>query len=183
MRLMLLTNHMSLRDAIDHVTKERVYEKIMLAHEALVAQGMAKPRIGVSALNPHAGEGGLFGREEIDEIEPAIARARAEGVDAIGPVPPDTVFFKTKQGLYDLTLALYHDAGLGAVKLLGFGTVVTLLAGLPFIRTSTGHGTAFDIAGKGIADHKNLLGAIQVAAELGARRLAGGGRARRAAGR
>jgi 4-hydroxythreonine-4-phosphate dehydrogenase len=183
MRLMLLTNHMSLRDAIDHVTKERVYEKIMLAHEALVAQGMATPRIGVSALNPHAGEGGLFGREEIEEIEPAIARARAEGVDAIGPVPPDTVFFKTKQGLYDLTLALYHDAGLGAVKLLGFGTVVTLLAGLPFIRTSTGHGTAFDIAGKGIADHKNLLGAIQVAAELGARRLAGGARARRAAGR
>jgi 4-hydroxythreonine-4-phosphate dehydrogenase len=183
MRLMLLTNHMSLRDAIDHVTKERVYEKIMLAHEALLAQGMTKPKIGVSALNPHAGEGGLFGREEIEQIEPAIARARAEGVDAIGPVPPDTVFFKTKQGLYDLTLALYHDAGLGAVKLLGFGTVVTLLAGLPFIRTSTGHGTAFDIAGKGIADHKNLLGAIQVAADLGARRLTGGDRARRAAGR
>jgi 4-hydroxythreonine-4-phosphate dehydrogenase len=143
---------------------------------------MEKPRIGVSALNPHAGEGGLFGREEIDEIEPAIAQARAEGVDAIGPVPPDTVFFKTKQGMFDLTVALYHDAGLGAVKLLGFGTVVTLLAGLPFIRTSTGHGTAFDIAGKGIADHKNLLGAIKVAAELGAGRL-GPDPARAAAGR
>ncbi len=171
MRLMLLTNHMSLREAIDKVTEARVYERIMLAHEALVEQQIAAPRIGVSALNPHAGEGGLFGREEIEEIEPAIARARAEGVDAIGPVPPDTVFFKTKNGMFDLTIALYHDAGLGAVKLLGFGNVVTLLAGLPFIRASTGHGTAFDIAGKGIAGHENLLGAIQVAAELGARRL------------
>ena len=171
MRLMLLTNHMSLREACDKVTQARVYEKIMLAHEALVEQGVAAPRIAVSALNPHAGEGGLFGREEIEEIEPAIVRARAAGVNAIGPVPPDTVFFKAKQGMYDLTLALYHDQGLGAVKLLGFGTVVTLLVGLPFIRTSTGHGTAFDIAGKGIADHTNLLGAIRVAAELGGRRM------------
>jgi 4-hydroxythreonine-4-phosphate dehydrogenase len=171
MRLMLLTNHMSLREACDKVTQSRVYEKIMLAHEALVKQGIAAPRIAVSALNPHAGEGGLFGREEIEEIEPAIARARAEGVNAIGPVPPDTVFFKAKQGMYDLTLALYHDQGLAAVKLLGFGTVVTLLVGLPFIRTSTGHGTAFDIAGKGIADHTNLLEAIRVAAELGGGRM------------
>ncbi len=171
MRVMLLTNHMSLRDAIDKVTQARVYEKIMLGHEALVEQGMAAPRIAVSALNPHAGEGGLFGREEIDEIVPALERARAEGVNAIGPVPPDTVFFKAKQGLYDMTIALYHDQGLGAVKLLGFGSVVTLLVGLPFIRTSTGHGTAFDIAGTGKADHRNLLEAIRVAAELGSRRV------------
>jgi 4-hydroxythreonine-4-phosphate dehydrogenase len=170
MRLMLLTNHMSLREACDKVTKERVYEKVMLGHEALRAQGIAKPRIAVSALNPHAGEGGLFGREEIEEIEPAIARARAEGVEAIGPVPADTVFYKTKQGMYDMTIALYHDQGLGAVKLLGFGSVVTLLVGLPFIRTSTGHGTAFDIAGTGKADHLNLLEAVRVAAELGGRR-------------
>ena len=170
MRLLLLTNHMSLREACDKVTKARVHEKIMLAHEALVGQGIAEPRIAVSALNPHAGEGGLFGREEIEEIEPAIAEARAAGVNAIGPVPADTVFYKTKQGMYDLTIALYHDQGLGAVKLLGFGTVVTLLVGLPFIRTSTGHGTAFDIAGKGIADHKNLLESIKVAADLGGRR-------------
>jgi 4-hydroxythreonine-4-phosphate dehydrogenase len=149
MRLLLLTNHMSLREACDKVTKARVHEKIMLAHEALVGQGIAAPRIAVSALNPHAGEGGLFGREEIEEIEPAIAEAKAAGVNAIGPVPADTVFYKTKQGMYDLTIALYHDQGLGAVKLLGFGDVVTLLVGLPFIRTSTGHGTAFDIAGKG----------------------------------
>ena len=142
----------------------------MLGHEALVDQGMTAPRIAVSSLNPHAGEGGLFGREEIDEIIPALERARAEGVNAIGPVPADTVFFKAKQGLYDMTIALYHDQGLGAVKLLGFGTVVTLLVGLPFIRTSTGHGTAFDIAGTGTADHRNLLEAIRVAAELGARR-------------
>ena len=173
MRLLLLTNHMSLREACDKVTKARVHEKIMLANEALVAQGIAEPRIAVSALNPHAGEGGLFGREEIEEIEPAIADARAAGVNAIGPVPADTVFYKTKQGMYDLTIALYHDQGLGAVKLLGFGDVVTLLVGLPFIRTSTGHGTAFDIAGKGIANHKNLLEAIRTAAELGAQRRAG----------
>lgn len=176
MRLLLLTNHMSLREACDKVTKARVHEKIMLAHEALVGQGIAAPRIAVSALNPHAGEGGLFGREEIEEIEPAIAEAKAAGVNAIGPVPADTVFYKTKQGMYDLTIALYHDQGLGAVKLLGFGDVVTLLVGLPFIRTSTGHGTAFDIAGKGIAGHKNLLEAIKTAAELAAKRKNGGGR-------
>lgn len=180
MRLLLLTNHMSLREACDKVTRARVHEKIMLAHEALVGQGIAAPRIAVSALNPHAGEGGLFGREEIEEIEPAIADARSAGVNAIGPVPADTVFYKTKQGMYDLTIALYHDQGLGAVKLLGFGDVVTLLIGLPFIRTSTGHGTAFDIAGKGIADHKNLLEAIRMAAELGAQRR--GGASRQAAG-
>jgi 4-hydroxythreonine-4-phosphate dehydrogenase len=173
LRLLLLTNHMSLREACDKVTKARVLEKIMLAHEALVGQGMAAPRIAVSALNPHAGEGGLFGREEIEEIAPAIAAARAAGVNAIGPVPADTVFFKAKQGMYDLTIALYHDQGLGAVKLLGFGDVVTLLVGLPFIRTSTGHGTAFDIAGKGIADHKNLLAAIETAADLAVRRRRG----------
>src|SRR6185369_7269245 len=170
MRLLLLTNHMSLREACDKVQKARVLEKIMLAHEALVEQGIAEPRIAVSALNPHAGVGGLFGREEIEEIEPAIAEARKAGVNAIGPVPADTVFFKTKQGMYDLTIALYHDQGLGAVKLLGFGDVVTLLVGLPFIRTSTGHGTAFDIAGTGKADHLNLLEAVRVAAELGGRR-------------
>jgi 4-hydroxythreonine-4-phosphate dehydrogenase len=173
MRLLLLTNHMSLREACDKVTKARVHEKIMLAHEALVRQGIPAPRIAVSALNPHAGEGGLFGREEIEEIEPAIAEARTAGVNAIGPVPADTVFYKTKQGMYDLTIALYHDQGLGAVKLLGFGDVVTLLVGLPFIRTSTGHGTAFDIAGKGIANHKNLLEAVKTAAELAARRKHG----------
>lgn len=176
MRLLLLTNHMSLREACDKVTKARVHEKIMLAHEALVGQGIAAPRIAVSALNPHAGEGGLFGREEIEEIEPAVAEAKAAGVNAIGPVPADTVFYKTKQGMYDLTIALYHDQGLGAVKLLGFGDVVTLLVGLPFIRTSTGHGTAFDIAGKGIAGHKNLLEAIKTAAELAAKRRNGGAR-------
>ena len=181
MRLLLLTNHMSLREACDAIKEARVYDKIMLAHEALVEQGIPAPRVAVSALNPHAGEAGLFGREEIDEIEPAIARARAAGVNAIGPVPADTVFYKTKQGLYDLTIALYHDQGLGAVKLLGFGDVVTLLVGLPFIRTSTGHGTAFDIAGTGKADHRNLLEAIRVAAELGGKRRQARG-ARPAAG-
>jgi len=165
-RLILLSNHMSLREAIDRVKREAVLEKIMLAHEALVAMGLKEPRIGVSALNPHAGEAGKFGREEIEEIIPAIEDARAAGVNAIGPVPGDTVFFKAKQGEYDMTVALYHDQGLGAIKLLGFGTVVTLLVGLPFIRTSTGHGTAFDIAPEFCADHKNMVEAIRVAAEM-----------------
>ncbi len=165
-RLILLTNHMSLKDAIAKVKRERVLEKIMLAHEALVAMGLERPRIGVAALNPHAGEAGKFGREEIEEIIPAIEDARAAGVNAIGPVPGDTVFVRAKQGEFDMTVALYHDQGLGAIKLIGWGTVVTLLVGLPFIRTSTGHGTAFDIAPRLCADHTNMVEAIRVAADM-----------------
>ena len=110
--------------------------------------GIAKPRIAVAGLNPHAGENGAFGREELDAIVPAIEAARARGIDAQGPFPADTVFLKSRDGAYDMTIALYHDQGLMAVKLVGFGRVVTLLIGLPLIRTSTGHGTAFDIAGQ-----------------------------------
>jgi 4-hydroxythreonine-4-phosphate dehydrogenase len=178
MRLMLFTNHMALREVCDRVTTERILDKLELAHEALREMGIEHPRIAVAGLNPHAGEGGLFGREEQDGIIPAIEAARARGIDALGPFPADTVFLKARDGAFDLTLALHHDQGLMVVKLLGFGTVVTLLVGLPFIRTSTGHGTAFDIAGTGRADHRNLLEAIRVAAELGSRR-----RTRQAEGR
>jgi 4-hydroxythreonine-4-phosphate dehydrogenase len=170
MRLMLFTNHMSLRAVCDYVRKDRVLERLVLADAALRDMGIERPKLAVAGLNPHAGEEGAFGNEERDEIVPAIAAARERGIDAQGPFPADTVFLKARDGVFDLTLALYHDQGLMAVKLLGFGTVVTLLVGLPLIRTSTGHGTAFDIAGRSIADHRNLLEAIRVAGEIAARR-------------
>jgi 4-phospho-D-threonate 3-dehydrogenase / 4-phospho-D-erythronate 3-dehydrogenase len=166
MRLMLFTNHMALRAVCDYIRRDRVLDRLVLADAALRDMGVKRPRLAVAGLNPHAGESGAFGREEIDHIVPAIEDARARGIDAHGPLPADTVFLKARDGVYDLTLALYHDQGLMAVKLLGFGTVVTLLAGLPLIRTSTGHGTAFDIAGRNVADHRNLLEAIRVAAEI-----------------
>ncbi len=171
MRLMLFTNHMALRAVCDYIRKDRVLDRLTLAHAALRDMGIARPRLAVAGLNPHAGESGAFGREEIDQIVPAIEAARARGIDVAGPFPADTVFLKARDGAFDLTLALYHDQGLMAVKLLGFGTVVTLLVGLPLIRTSTGHGTAFDIAGKNIADHRNLLEAIRVAGEVAVQRL------------
>jgi 4-hydroxythreonine-4-phosphate dehydrogenase len=165
MRLMLFTNHMALRQVCDYVRADRVLERVVLADAALRDMGVAKPKIAIAGLNPHAGENGLFGREELDEIVPALEQARARGIDAQGPFPADTVFLKARDGVYDMTIAIYHDQGLMAVKLVGFGRVVTLLIGLPLIRTSTGHGTAFDIAGKNVADHVNLQEAIRVAAE------------------
>jgi 4-hydroxythreonine-4-phosphate dehydrogenase len=168
MRLMLFTNHMSLRAVCDYVRKDRVLDRLVLADAALRDMGIERPKLAIAGLNPHAGEEGAFGHEERDEIVPAIEAARARGIDARGPFPGDTVFLKSRDGVWDLTLALYHDQGLMAVKLLGFGTVVTLLVGLPLIRTSTGHGTAFDIAGRNVADHRNLLEAVRVAAEIAA---------------
>jgi 4-phospho-D-threonate 3-dehydrogenase / 4-phospho-D-erythronate 3-dehydrogenase len=165
-RVMMLTNHLALRQACDAVTKEKVLSMIELADETLRAFGIAKPRIAVAALNPHGGEGGLFGTEERDGSIPAIQSAVAQGINAVGPVPADVVFVKAREGQYDLVLAMYHDQANMAAKLLGFGEVVTLLAGLPIIRTSVGHGTAFDIAGKGIADERNFVMAIQAAAEM-----------------
>src|SRR5437762_8382997 len=170
MRLMLFTNHMALRAVCDYVRTDRVLERLVLADAALRDMGIARPRLAVAGLNPHAGEEGAFGREEQDQIIPAIREAVARGIDAQGPFPADTVFLRARGGAFDLTLALYHDQGLMAVKLLGLGTVVTLLVGLPLIRTSTGHGTAFDIAGKNVADHRNLLEAIRVAAEIAVQR-------------
>lgn len=165
-RLMLVTTHVSLRKACDMITKDRVVGMIELANESLTSFGIKKPKIAVSALNPHGGEGGLFGTEEIAEIIPAIEEAKKMDIDAIGPIPADTVFVRAKEGEFDIVLALYHDQGTMAMKLLGFGTVVTLLSGLPIIRTSVGHGTAFDIAGKNIADPKNLIEAVRVAAQM-----------------
>ena len=123
---------------------------IELGHETLKTFGIPRPRIAVAGLNPHSGEGGLFGTEEDDGSIPAVESARAAGIDVVGPVPADVVFLKARDGQYDLVLAMYHDQANMAAKMLGFGEVVTLLAGLPIIRTSVGHGTAFDIAGRGL---------------------------------
>lgn len=166
LRLMLFTNHMPLRAVCDWIRADRIVERLVLADAALRDLGIARPRIAVAGLNPHAGEEGAFGHEERDEIAPGIAAARARGIDAVGPLPGDTVFVKARDGAFDLTLALYHDQGLMAAKLLGFGSLVTLLVGLPLIRTSVGHGTAYDIAGRNLADARNMGEAIRVAAEI-----------------
>lgn len=166
LRVMMLTTHVALRKACDAVTREKVLAMIKLADESLKTFGIAKPRIAVAGLNPHSGEGGLFGTEELHGSIPAINDAKAKGIDAVGPVPADVIFLKARDGQYDLVLAMYHDQANMASKLLGFGEVVTLLAGLPIIRTSVGHGTAFDIAGKGIANELNLVCAIKAAAEF-----------------
>ena len=166
LRVMMLTTHVSLRKACEAVTKDRVLSMIELADLTLRGFGIPKPKIGVSGLNPHSGEGGLFGTEEQESSIPAIAAARASGIDAVGPIPADVIFVKAREGAYDLVLAMYHDQANMAAKLLGFGEVVTVLAGLPIIRTSVGHGTAFDIAGKGIANERNFVMAVRAAADM-----------------
>ncbi len=174
LRVLMLTTHVSLRKACDAVRPDKVLAMIELGDESLKRLGIPKPRIAVAGLNPHSGEGGLFGTEEQEGSIPAINEARAKGIDAIGPVPADVVFLKARDGEYDLVLAMYHDQANMASKLLGFGEVVTLLAGLPIIRTSVGHGTAFDIAGRGIANEMNLVCAIKAAAELAVLKKRGG---------
>ncbi len=166
LRIMMYSTHMSLSDAIKKISKKGLIEKIRLAREGLGFFNIENPVIAVSAINPHCGEGGLFGRQEIDIMEPAIEKARSEGIDVRGPIPSDIIFSHAIKGEYDLVIAMYHDQANMAVKLLGFGSVVTLLAGLPIIRTSTGHGTAFDIAGKNMADETNIVKAIELAAAL-----------------
>lgn len=182
-RVSHLTTHIALRDVPARLTAERLSRVIDLTHAALLTLGAAAPRIGVAALNPHAGEGGMFGREDIDVTEPLTARYRARGWRVEGPVPGDTVFVKMRAGHYDAVVAMYHDQGHVPVKLLGFdidpatgamralsGVNVTL--GLPIIRTSVDHGTAFDIAGKGVANADSLVEAFDYAAAMAAR---GGG--------
>ncbi|MBI4243743.1 MAG: 4-hydroxythreonine-4-phosphate dehydrogenase PdxA [Planctomycetes bacterium] len=166
-RLFFVTNHLPLKEVVNKIDKNRVYTIIKLANKALIRQGLKEPKIAVSGLNPHAGDGGLLGQEEIQEIAPAIKQAQAERITAIGPIPPDTVFIMAREGRYDAVISMYHDHGTTAMKLLGFKNIVTVLVGLPIIRTSVGHGTAFDIAGKGIADHTNLLEATLVANTIG----------------
>ncbi|WP_171173622.1 4-hydroxythreonine-4-phosphate dehydrogenase PdxA [Ruegeria sp. HKCCD8929] len=170
-RTVLVTIHCSLLDAIKGATFDAQMSAIRLAHQGAVALGFANPRVAVAGLNPHAGEGGLFGREEIEIIAPAIAAARNEGIDASGPWPGDTVFMQARQGQFDIVVAQYHDQGLIPVKYLGLEKGVNITLGLPFVRTSPDHGTAFDIAGKGIADSASLETAITYANQLVASKL------------
>ena len=179
MRVSHVTTHCALEEVPKRATPERIRRVLDLTHGALKRLGIRNPRIAVAALNPHAGEGGLFGRQDIDVTEPTIAQAVADGMDVRGPVPGDTVFVKLRAGQYDAVVAMYHDQGHIPVKLLGFnvdpatgkwealsGVNVTL--GLPVIRTSVDHGTAFDIAGKGIASETSLIEAIEYAEQLAA---------------
>jgi len=168
LRTVLVSIHMSLRDAIDAVTIDNVLETIRIAQVSLGRALGHAPRLAVAGLNPHAGESGLFGREEIEAIVPAIAVARAEGIDASGPFAPDTVFMRARQGEFDAVIAMYHDQGLIPVKYLGVEKGVNVTLGLPLVRTSPDHGTAFDIAGTGRADAASLVEAIRVARLLSA---------------
>jgi 4-hydroxythreonine-4-phosphate dehydrogenase len=167
LRTILVTIHVPLREAIEKITFSAVADTIAIAHTGLQQLGIAHPRIAVAGLNPHAGEGGLMGREEIEIIAPAIAQARARGIDASGPWPGDTIFMRARGFRdFDVVVAMYHDQGLIPVKYLGIDEGVNITVGLPFIRTSVDHGTAFDIAGQGIADASSLRSAIDLAIAL-----------------
>lgn len=172
LRTILVTVHCALRQALDLLSVERELRIILLAHRTLQAMGVARPRIAVARLNPHAGEGGLFGSEDLCIIAPAVQQARALGVDASGPHPGDTVFMQARRGRYDIVVAQYHDQGLIPIKLLGVEDGVNITAGLPFVRTSPDHGTAFDIAGQGIADASSLKTALRTAVQLSGRSAA-----------
>ncbi len=163
LRVMLVSIHVSLRDALALVTQERVLRTIRLANRGTAAFGLAKPRVAVAGLNPHAGEAGLMGVEDMEIIAPAIADAKAEGIDASGPYPPDTIFMRARRGEFDCVVAQYHDQGLIPVKYLGLDNGVNITIGLPFVRTSVEHGTAFDIAGQGKADPSSLAYALKIA--------------------
>ena len=167
LRTVLVSIHTSLRQAIDSVTHESVLQTLRITHAALSKTSGKAPRIAVAGLNPHAGEGGLFGREEIDIINPAIAAARAEGIDCYGALPPDTVFMQARGfAKFDVVVAMYHDQGLIPVKYLGVDKGVNVTLGLPLVRTSPDHGTAFDIAGQGVADASSLIESVRQAKRL-----------------
>ena len=163
LRVVHLTTHRSLRIACDYVKRERILDYLRLTDASFRQWGFASPRIGVAALNPHGSDGGLLGSEEADEIAPAVVQAQSEGINAIGPVPADIIFHQAIQGRYDATLCMYHDQGHIPVKVHGFEESITANLGLPFIRTSVDHGTAFDIAGQNVADPTSMLESIRMA--------------------
>jgi 4-hydroxythreonine-4-phosphate dehydrogenase len=166
LRVVLVTIHVSLRRALELLDFDAVLSTLRIAHAAARGWGQAAPRIAVAGLNPHAGEGGLFGDEELRFIGPAVQAARAEGIDAHGPFAPDTVFMRARRGEFDLVVAMTHDHGLIPVKYLGVEQGVNVTLGLPFVRTSPDHGTAFDIAGRGLADPASLVAALAMARQL-----------------
>jgi len=165
LRVVHVSTHVSLRQACD-LEHERILHTIDLGHKAALALGIEKPRVAVCGLNPHAGEHGLFGNEDADRIVPAVAAARDQGIDCDGPVPADTVFLKAVRGHYDLVVAMYHDQGHIPMKLLDFEHTVNISLGLPIIRTSVDHGTAFDIAGQGVASAEGMIEAAKIAVQL-----------------
>ena len=171
LRVVHLSTHKSLIEAARFVTRANVLDKLRLCHDSLTRWGLADARIAVAALNPHGGEGGLLGREEIDGIAPAVAAARADGIDAQGPFPADSVFNRAIGGAFDVVLAMYHDQGHIAIKVHNFHESVTATLGIPLIRTSVDHGTAFDIAGKGVADASGAVAALHAAVALAEGRL------------
>jgi 4-hydroxythreonine-4-phosphate dehydrogenase len=166
LRVVHVSTHVALTEAIARVKKQRIMDVIQIAWDACRALGIEQPRIAVAGLNPHASEGSLFGNEEATEIKPAIAEMRSRGMDVSDPQPPDTVFLRTTQGAYDIVVAMYHDQGHIPMKLLAFDSGVNVSLGLPVIRTSVDHGTAFDIAGKNVADASSMIEATLLAARL-----------------
>jgi 4-hydroxythreonine-4-phosphate dehydrogenase len=167
LRVIHVTTHMGLLDAIERIDAALVERVIGRAHDTLRKAGIPQPRMGVCGINPHAGENGLFGRgEEASRIAPAVAKAQARGIDARGPLPADTLFFLAARGDFDIVVAMYHDQGHGPIKVLGLESGVNITVGLPVVRTSVDHGTAFDIAGTGVADERSLIEALRQAAEL-----------------
>jgi 4-hydroxythreonine-4-phosphate dehydrogenase len=167
LRVVLATVHVPLADVSTLLTAESLLTTLEITHASLPRFGLARPRLAVAGLNPHAGEDGLMGREEIDVVRPAVARAREQGVDVSGPFPADTLFVRASRGEFDVVVAAYHDQGLVPVKLLAFGKAVNVTLGLPIVRTSVDHGTAFDIARQGKADPSSMIEAILLAARLG----------------
>jgi 4-hydroxythreonine-4-phosphate dehydrogenase len=170
LRVVLATVHIPLAEVSAALTGDRLLAVIRLTARSLPRFGLATPRIAVAGLNPHAGENGVLGTEDRDVLAPAIALAQADGVDVSGPFPADTIFVRAARGEFDVVIAAYHDQGLVPVKLLAFGRAVNVTLGLPIIRTSVDHGTAFDIARKGVADEGSLVEAILLAAKLAERK-------------
>ncbi|MGE5619392.1 MAG: 4-hydroxythreonine-4-phosphate dehydrogenase PdxA [Sphingomonadaceae bacterium] len=165
-RVTHVSTHCSLRQAIERAKKPRIMDVIRLTDQAVKRLGIAEPRIAVAGLNPHSGEGGLFGDEEILEITPAIEAAKAEGYNVVGPIPPDTVFFRMTEGQYDAVVAMYHDQGHIPTKVLSFDEGVNVTLGLPIIRTSVDHGTVFGKAGKGTARPASMIAALKLGAQM-----------------
>ena len=169
--VLLVTTHIALKDVSRSINYQKVLNKIIMAHETMFKQTGKKPKIAVAGLNPHAGENGIFGKEEIKSIAPAVKEAQKRGIDCVGPISPDAVFNLAKIRIFDIVVAMYHDQGLIPLKLLSFNKSVNVTIGLPIIRTSVDHGTGFDIAGRGFANPSSMIQAIKIAAMFANSRL------------
>ncbi|MBC7238138.1 MAG: 4-hydroxythreonine-4-phosphate dehydrogenase PdxA, partial [Chloroflexi bacterium] len=173
LRVVHVTRHVPLEKVAGLITRDNVLETIRLTDVGLRQMGIQRPRVAVAALNPHGGDGGLMGRQEIEAIGPAVEMARVEGIDARGPIPADSVFFRAIRGEFDVVVAMFHDQGHIPIKTHGFERSITVTLGLPVVRTSVDHGTAFDIAWKGLASEESMVAAIKLAGQLAARKKAG----------